>query len=455
MIQDNDKQKLLKQLELEKIVSRIAKGLINPLKINDAIDDALKQIGLFSHASRAYVFTIAPNGLTMNNTHEWCNSGVKEEREKLQDLPTSIFPWWISELKKGEIINIKDVSNMPEEASEEQALLQMQDIKSVLVLPIISKKHLVGFVGFDHIEENNVWLNEEVTILSLAADFFGHAFERLKNENDLKRHNLALSKAVETLKLAQTKLIQKESMAAIGQIAGEIAHEVNNPLGFLMSNHDILNDHFLALIRMVDQDKLNDSDKRQFDDIKEDFDEIFFEMKDGYSRVSNTVKGLKYFSNIDQVEARRPYNINEGITQVLMLLNHKLSPIKIETHFGDISTLVTDGHKLNQVFLQLMLNATDAIGAKSGLESGRIYIKTHQDETSIYVIVRDNGIGMTDIQLEKIYKPIMDMAALDTSEGIGMRLIRATMDHVGGSIDLQSNYNEGTEIILTVPVKQI
>ena len=117
--------KLTRQLKLEKIVSSIARGFVKINDIDSAINQALRGIGEFSHCSRAYVFEFKTDGITMDNTYEWCKKGVESEIHNLQKLPTAMFPWWMDKIKNGNILDIHDVSALDESAKAEKEILEI------------------------------------------------------------------------------------------------------------------------------------------------------------------------------------------------------------------------------------------------------------------------------------------------------------------------------------------
>ena len=124
----------------------------------------------------------------MSNTNEWCAHGVKPEIQNLQNLPTTMFPWWEDKLQKGETIHVKNVSDMPEEASTEREILEKQDIKSLLVLPVYTGNRLNGFIGVDNVYKTGDWSVEDVRLLQTASDIIGNAIEHKKLE-DLMRES--------------------------------------------------------------------------------------------------------------------------------------------------------------------------------------------------------------------------------------------------------------------------
>jgi len=178
---------LYQKLEQEKLISEISSDFINTTNIDNSIIGAYAKLGVLVQASRVYFLMIDAKNETMSNTHEWCAEGVSAEKDELQNLPLSIFPWWMEKLYNKEIINISDVSKMPLEAKAEQEILESQNVKSVLVLPVYSESKLIGFVGFDNVITNSFWSEKDSQALLLIADILSNAIIRKLNEEELNR----------------------------------------------------------------------------------------------------------------------------------------------------------------------------------------------------------------------------------------------------------------------------
>jgi len=197
-------KKIKRKLEFEKTISMISSLFINPLNYDGAINASLENMAKLSNASRSYLFLFNDINKTMDNTHEWCAKGVAEEKENLQGLLQDMFPWWMAKLKNRENIHITDVSIMPEAAAAEQKILKQQNIKSLLVLPLIIGDVLSGFIGFDNIRETGEWDEEDFIFLQISSEIIGNALKRreiekkLKNsEQNLRNLNIELEQRIE------------------------------------------------------------------------------------------------------------------------------------------------------------------------------------------------------------------------------------------------------------------
>lgn len=166
----SEKNRILTNLEyrllFEDLVLEISSSFINltSTEIDNGIDDALRRIGEFTRADRSYIFLFHSGGNYMSNTHEWCADDVSPEIANLKNLPSDSFPWWMEKLSKHQAISIPKVNDLPGEASAERKHLVRQSIKSLVVIPLILRNKLRGFIGFDFVREE-VSMNQDMAKL--------------------------------------------------------------------------------------------------------------------------------------------------------------------------------------------------------------------------------------------------------------------------------------------------
>ncbi|MFN3532814.1 MAG: diguanylate cyclase domain-containing protein [Candidatus Brocadia sp.] len=173
---------LKRRIGLEMTIATISTRFVILSDFNNTIYKSLADAGRFSKAGRAYLFQFRDNGTIMDNTHEWCDEGVTPEIQHLRNLPTAMFPWWMENLRAGNVIHIPDVSKMPPERDFEKAFLEKQGIKSLLVLPIYAEADLVGFLGFDNVVTAGPWHEEDITLLRIMAEILGSTIARKRSE---------------------------------------------------------------------------------------------------------------------------------------------------------------------------------------------------------------------------------------------------------------------------------
>jgi PAS domain S-box-containing protein len=174
--------------EFERLTTILSKRFINlPFEqIDRTIQSTLQLVGEQVLADRSYVFQFSDDLQMMDNTHEWCATGTEPQIDNLKDLPTDIFPWWMEKLKSNEIIHIPQIEQMPEEASAEKEILESQDIKSLIVIPLASGSIPFGYIGFDAVKQTRAWPPETVSVLKLAGGIIANALQRQKVETLLQ-----------------------------------------------------------------------------------------------------------------------------------------------------------------------------------------------------------------------------------------------------------------------------
>ena len=163
--------------------------------IDSRVERAVERIGTHVAAHRSYVFQIDQTEETTSNTHEWCAEGVTPQIDSLQNIPLDTLPWWMEQLENFETITIPDVSELPAEASAEREILQEQNIRSVIVAPMVIDEELVGFIGFDWIEPQDVWNEEFVDILHITGRLVTSAFRQESRRNELERKEAYLEQS--------------------------------------------------------------------------------------------------------------------------------------------------------------------------------------------------------------------------------------------------------------------
>lgn len=319
--------------------------------------------------------------------------------------------------------------------------------------------------------------NEIVELVNLFNDFID-AHEDIntqkKLEKQLNEQNLNLQQALEKLKETQVQMFQQEKLAAIGQLAAGVAHEINNPLGFTTANLQVLQNYIFEYETMLNYIINKISSWREtgadvgIDNIIElenyienseinyivcDAKDLLNDTNDGVGRIAKIVNGLKSFSR-NQDNERYWYNLNEGIrTALLLITNQTKSSSNVSFIGGDIPDVYVNGGQINQVILNILLNAIDAINEKFIEEKGKIIIKTYSDQKHVYCSIYDNGIGMTEEVKKRMFEPFFTTKSFGKGTGLGMGIAYDIIyNKHGGSITVNSKNGKGTLIIFILPI---
>ena len=293
--------------------------------------------------------------------------------------------------------------------------------------------------------------------------------------SSLWKKNEQLQETVKILEETQLQMIQQEQMASIGQLAAGLAHEINNPLGFVGSNFKILLDYFenyrkivhcvgdlveteeIRQVQIQEIQKLEEMYRlAEFDYIESDIDDLVSDSKEGLTRIEEIVKSMRIFSRIDRMEAVEAYNVNEGIQNALTIIKSQLegtASIRL-TLEAQLPTINAIGSQINQVFLNLLVNAVQAIKMKDTTGTGEISIKTESIEESVQIEIEDNGVGISKENQLKIFQPFFTTKLVGVGTGLGLPIVYDIVTHKHhGSIELDSQEGLGTKFKVILPVK--
>ena len=259
--------------------------------------------------------------------------------------------------------------------------------------------------------------------------------KQIQMEDDLKRYAEHLE---EEVKQRSNELIQSEKMAALGQLVAGVAHEVNNPLGYLKANTELIKKELLKSIKYYDEKKLDLGNLKKF--VKQINTNI-----NGINRIATIIRTLKRFSRPD-TGGMAFADINLGLQDTLVIMYNQLKHrIELVEEFGKLPVIKCNIGQLNQVFMNILLNASQA------MDKGTIWVKTWCSENHIFVEIRDNGEGIPEDNLNKIFDPFF--TTKDVGTGLGLSIsYRIVQDH-GGDISLETKVGEGTKMIIKLPVR--
>jgi len=183
--QKQAEQLIIHKLEIEHVIAAVSSMFVAPTDIDGAIEASLEEVGRLCGASRSYVFLLRNDGTVIDNTHEWCAEGVEPLKENLQNFHTDMYPWWMAKLYNDETIHVTDISSLPPEASVEKELLEMQDIRSLIALPLYLGGEVAGFIGMDNVVNTREWGEDDITVLRMVSNVIGMAIERGRSEKEV------------------------------------------------------------------------------------------------------------------------------------------------------------------------------------------------------------------------------------------------------------------------------
>jgi len=175
---------LQERLAFEKLITSISTEFINfgPDEIDSGIQHALEAIGRFADVDRSYVFLFSGDGTTMDNTHEWCADGIESHIARLQGIPTSSFPYFTERMERLEVLYVPCVADLPPEANAEKEEFQREGIQSIICVPMVYGGVTVGFVGFDSVRRERIWIEDTVALLRMVSEIIANALEHKRSQ---------------------------------------------------------------------------------------------------------------------------------------------------------------------------------------------------------------------------------------------------------------------------------
>ncbi len=305
---------------------------------------------------------------------------------------------------------------------------------------------------------------EQITALAALA-------RQVVSQLDQRLAIQSIDETLDQLQQAQGQLVHAERIAALGQMVAGVAHEINNPLGFINGSIDLARQYGADLIELLQlyRNKYGEQDQEiaqtikavDLDFITEDLVDMLDAMQVGTTRMTEIVRSLRNFSRSGR-QGFDPADIHAGIDSTLLLLRHRLKmigkaqqPVTVTKHYGDIPKIRCNLSQLNQVFMNLLANALDALGeAVDCLATAEpaIWIETQAADRHVLITIRDNGPGMSPAQVEKIFDPFFTTKPADQGTGLGLSISRqvVTQKH-GGELICQSQPGVGTTFTLKIP----
>ncbi|AZE49690.1 Signal transduction histidine kinase [Pseudomonas chlororaphis] len=281
-----------------------------------------------------------------------------------------------------------------------------------------------------------------------------------------KQASAALQREIDERKLLESQLVQSEKLASLGQLAAGVAHEINNPIGFISSNLGALDNYFKRLQEMLEAyanaetgigaSELRDRLKQLRTDIEldfllEDIPLLIKESKDGIGRVSRIVKDLKDFSRVDSTQEWQWANLQQGIDSTLNIvaaeIKYKADVIKEYAELPEVECLPS---QINQVVMNLIVNAAQAMGN----ERGTITLRNGVEGENVWIEVADNGSGIPPDSLQKIFDPFFTTKPVGQGTGLGLSLSYGIVKKHRGEISVRSEVGVGTTFRVELPVHQ-
>ncbi|SHI27735.1 sensor histidine kinase [Desulfosporosinus lacus] len=318
------------------------------------------------------------------------------------------------------------------------------------------------YCRIEHELQKTVKQKEEISVLYE---------EKMASEEELRE-------ALERLQKNQEQMIQQEKLAGIGQLAAGVAHEINNPLGYIASNYETSRDYyhqlkeanreFAAYMHQMSADKLEKNaeilsklkeinDKKNILPLCADLEEIHHDIEEGLARIREIVQGMTTYVRVEPNNDFADFDLNKNIQSTLFMVKNEIKhSARVVELLGDIPTIQAKGSHISQVLVNIILNAVQAIKAKESDTFGTIIISTELSKDVVICQIEDNGIGISEENLHQVFNPFFSTKPIGQGTGLGLSIAYdIIVNEHGGQLLVQSTEHVGSKFIIKLPVSKL
>jgi len=421
---------LERQLDLEHGLAELSRGFleVEGESIDDAVRRGLASASNMAGADRSFLLTVVPGENEITDVYEWHSEDVPARGSEAISSGADGFPWALAAFRRGEILQVARLDEIPPEGEAERVDLARRGVRSLLGIPVGKRDSRIGYLSFERVHREKGWTEQEVTLLRLVAEIFASALRRKHTE--------------EALRESQVQLFHSQKMEAVGRLAGGIAHDFNNLLTVILGCAD-------SVTEAVGVDL----------EVRADAEEISASAR----RAAGLTRQLLTFSR-RQVVQSQPLAINDVITGLEKMLERVIGEdvelyIRLDSEAGLVEG---DPGQIEQVVANLAVNARDAMPG-----GGRLEIRTAAVDLDAsaaarlglaargrYVLlsVEDTGHGMDEATIAQAFDPFFTTKEVGQGTGLGLSVVYSIVEQAGGAIGIRTRRGGGTCFEIHLPV---
>jgi two-component system NtrC family sensor kinase len=377
---------------------------------------------------------------------------------RYQDAHWSLGPTLVR-VAAGEIVSLFDIAQAPEWEAQPEPIrarvgsalhMRLRSERSVAVLVLVSAKRAA-------------FSKRDVRLLARLEPLTDQTLSNIAQRDAIATRTRELEQLNLKLTDAQSQLLQSEKMASVGQLAAGVAHEINNPIGFVFANLVVLKQYVERVFGIIDayaplEQALpgDHPELRRVQALKSaiklcnlqaDTDELLAETLDGVARVRKIVQDLKDFSHVDEAEWQR-FDVHVCLDSTLNMLAHELKyKVDIIKQYGPVPLIACLPFQLSQVFVNLLMNAAQAIEVR-----GTVTIRTGSDGDTAWIAIIDTGRGIEAASLKRIFEPFFTTKPVGVGTGLGLSVTYSIVQRHGGTIEVASEPGCGTTFTIRLPI---
>ncbi|MBD1860863.1 MULTISPECIES: PAS domain S-box protein [Trichocoleus] len=474
----------------EALMLRLANQIRNSLDLDTILETAVTEIRSLLKIDRCHFVWCWPHPEqpTLAVTHEARHATLTS---LLGDFPPQYTDLVVRQVLSADVIQIDDASNEQNIDVDVKALLSHLGMTSQLLLPLETRSGQFGAIVCSHASGPRHWTEVEVELLRAVTDQLAIAIDQAELYAQTRAAAFAaqmqakqLTEALQHLKHTQTQLIQTEKMSSLGQLVAGVAHEINNPVNFISGNLIYADNYIQDLLELLHlyqkcYPEPVESIQQQIEELDvefmtEDLLKLLSSMKMGADRIRQIVLSLRNFSRLDEAEMK-PVNIHEGIDNTLLILQNRLKPagshrgIEVVKEYGELPLVECYAGQLNQVFMNILGNAVDALEEQPQL--GQITIRTElltpelaaasellglattSSSPQVLIRIKDNGPGVSESVRGRLFDPFFTTKPVGKGTGLGLSIsYQIVVEKHGGTLQCVSEPEQGSEFWIQIPI---
>jgi two-component system NtrC family sensor kinase len=452
---------LVKQrtLELERTLGResminlITGAIRGHLDLDRVLQTTVEQVGRALGADRCFlVLSASTDEGSMRIDHEYAAPGLLSALGATLPRLGQNDPAMLHMLGTRRPYAVDDVENDPMTrrvtVTDPRFIEVIHGVRSLMLVPLFYKEDFLGTLSL-YVNTPHAWTEEEKDFVQAIADQVSVAIRQSMLYWEVAEQKDRLADALEEVQRKESQLIQSEKMASLGQLVAGVAHELNNPISIVYGFLGHVGRRLDALRESLARGEAVD------EEIFSEVEDMLSRCKEGALRTKNIVADLRTFSRLDEAEFKDA-DLHAGIESTLHLLHHRLGErIKVHRHYGDLPLIACYPGQLNQVFMNLLGNAIDAIVENGG--EGEIHVTTSvtpgpDGEPRVSVAVRDTGSGIPPDKVKRVFDPFFTTKPVGKGTGLGLSVSHGIVEKHGGIIRVESVLGQGSTFVVELPL---
>jgi signal transduction histidine kinase len=421
-------------------VREISEAMVSMLSLEEIGDRILAALTDTMGVSRAMVLLFDENDRVLRAS-AWRGDWDQEDIET--EIPSD-HPIWKHLWMRREELTRSDFDDDPDSEKRESCWDIYDTLEVELLVPILFGVDLLGVIAVGRKISGEHLAADDRQLLRTLANQSSIAIENAKAFDEIAKLNESLEARVDArtreLQETQTQLMQSEKLKSLGQLVAGVAHELNNPIGFVHANLQLLDEFIEKLVHAEERGE----DASQYRDA---IAKLLSRSREGTERVKKIVQDLRTFSRMDQADLQSA-SLTDEIDRTLTLMEPRFKgAIEVVREYEELPEVRCYPGQLNQVFLNLLMNACDVLE-----DGGRITIRTEPTGSGVRLEFHDSGPGISPEVQSRIFDPFYTTKEVGKGTGLGLSLSHGIIERHGGRIHIESSPGEGSTFVIELPL---